>query len=33
MAIGLLATVTVQEGKNAEFEQVFLDLALSLLLK
>lgn len=26
MAIGLLATITVQEGKNAEFEQVFLDL-------
>ena len=26
MAIGLIATVTVQEGKNAEFEQVFLDL-------
>lgn len=26
MAVGLLATITVQEGKNAEFEQVFLDL-------
>ena len=26
MAIGLLATITVQEGKNAEFEKVFLDL-------
>lgn len=26
MAIGLLATITVQEGKNAEFEQVFLEL-------
>ena len=26
MAIGLLATITVQEGKNAEFEQVFLAL-------
>ena len=26
MAIGLLATITVQEGKNAEFEEVFLDL-------
>jgi quinol monooxygenase YgiN len=26
MAIGLLATITVQEGKNAEFEQVFLGL-------
>ena len=26
MAIGLLATITVQEGKNAEFEQAFLDL-------
>lgn len=26
MAIGLLATITVQEGKNAEFEQVFTDL-------
>ena len=23
MAIGLLATITVQEGKNAEFEQAF----------
>ena len=26
MAIGLLATITVQEGKNAEFEQTFLEL-------
>ena len=26
MAIGLLATITVQEGKNAEFEEVFLNL-------
>jgi len=26
MAIGLLAILTVQEGKSAEFEQVFLDL-------
>lgn len=26
MAIGLLATITVQEGKNEEFEQVFLEL-------
>lgn len=26
MAIGLLAKITVQEGKNAEFEQVFLRL-------
>ena len=26
MGIGLLAKITVQEGKNAEFEQVFLDL-------
>ena len=26
MAIGLLATITVQEGKNAEFEQVFTQL-------
>lgn len=26
MAIGLLATITVQEGKNAEFEQIFLKL-------
>lgn len=26
MAIGLLATITVQEGKNAEFEAVFLEL-------
>ena len=26
MAIGLLATITVQEGKNAEFEKVFLEL-------
>ncbi len=26
MAIGLLATITVQEGKNAEFERIFLDL-------
>jgi heme-degrading monooxygenase HmoA len=23
MAIGLLATITVQEGKNAEFEEAF----------
>jgi quinol monooxygenase YgiN len=27
MAIGLLATLTIREGKNAEFEQVFLALA------
>ena len=26
MAIGLLATITVLEGKNGEFEQTFLDL-------
>ncbi len=26
MAIGLLARITVLEGKNAEFEQAFLDL-------
>ncbi len=26
MSIGLLATIRVQEGKNAEFERVFLDL-------
>ena len=26
MAIGLLATITVLEGKNEEFEQTFLDL-------
>ena len=26
MAIGLLATITVQEGKNAEFEEAFLNL-------
>ena len=26
MAIGLLATITVQEGKNAEFEEAFLKL-------
>ena len=26
MAVGLLATITVQEGKNAEFERVFLAL-------
>ena len=26
MAIGLLATITVLEGKNKEFEQTFLDL-------
>lgn len=26
MAIGLLATITVQDGKNEEFEQVFTDL-------
>lgn len=27
MAIGLLATLTIQEGKNAEFEQAFQALA------
>lgn len=27
MAIGLLATIIVLEGKNAEFEQAFLNLA------
>ena len=27
MAIGLLATLTIKEGKNAEFEQAFLALA------
>jgi quinol monooxygenase YgiN len=27
MAIGLVATLTIQEGKNAEFEQAFLALA------
>lgn len=26
MAIGLLATMTVLEGKNEDFEQTFLDL-------
>jgi quinol monooxygenase YgiN len=26
MAIGLLATITVQEGKNEEFEKIFLEL-------
>ena len=26
MAIGLLATITVLEGKNADFETAFLDL-------
>jgi len=26
MAIGMLATITVQEGKNEEFEKVFLEL-------
>ncbi|MEH6588741.1 MAG: putative quinol monooxygenase [Halioglobus sp.] len=26
MAIGLVATLTIQEGKNAEFERRFLDL-------
>ena len=26
MAIGLLATITVKDGKNDEFEQVFLEL-------
>ncbi|QFU76626.1 antibiotic biosynthesis monooxygenase [Halioglobus maricola] len=26
MALGLIATITVQEGKNAEFEQIFLSL-------
>ncbi|MEP1470999.1 MAG: putative quinol monooxygenase [Halieaceae bacterium] len=26
MAIGLLATITVQENKNAEFEKIFLQL-------
>jgi len=27
MAIGLLATITVREGMNEEFENAFLDLA------
>ena len=27
MAIGLLATITVREGKSEEFEKAFLDLA------
>lgn len=27
MAIGVIATLTVQEGKNAEFEAVFTELA------
>ena len=27
MTIGLLATITILEGKNEEFEQAFLDLA------
>jgi quinol monooxygenase YgiN len=27
MAIGVLATITIREGKNAEFEQAFLALA------
>ena len=27
MAVGLLAIITVQEGKNEEFEKVFLELA------
>ena len=26
MTIGLLATITIQEGKNAEFEEAFLSL-------
>lgn len=26
MAIGLFATITVQEGRNAEFEKAFLEL-------
>ena len=26
MAVGLLATITIQEGKNAEFEEALLDL-------
>ncbi len=26
MAIGVLATITVQEGKNEEFERIFLEL-------
>ena len=26
MAVGVLATITVAQGKNAEFEQVFLEL-------
>ena len=26
MAIGLLATITVKDGKNDEFEQAFLEL-------
>lgn len=27
MAIGVLATITVQEGKNEEFERIFLELS------
>jgi len=27
MTIGVVATITIQEGKNAEFEQAFLGLA------
>lgn len=26
MTIGVIATITIQEGKNAEFERVFLEL-------
>jgi len=26
MAIGVIATITIQDGKNAEFEQVFAEL-------
>ena len=26
MAVGLLATITIKEGKNEEFEEAFLDL-------
>ena len=26
MAVGLLATITIQEGRNEEFEEAFLDL-------
>lgn len=26
MAIGVIATITIREGKNAEFEQLFTDL-------